>query len=398
MRAGRARWAAAAVMGWGLAGAFWACRPAGAGSGGGDGAGAAAEVVVGVAWPWEARREILWGEGLQLAAEEINARGGILGRRLRLERFDDKESVDEGRMVAQRISAQPELVAVIGHLQSYVSVPAAAIYDLSGRVMIVPAATDPELTSRGYRRVFRVALTDPEIGRQLADFAAGRGLRRVAICYIRNDYGRGLANAFEERASEAGLTVAARQSYDPSERTTERSFEPTLREWSRLDLDAVFLAGEVPSAGLFVAGARAQGIRIPILGGDALSAPGLFGTAGAAAEGMFVASFFHPDEPRPEVRRFTEAFERRYGARPDAGAALGYDSVQVLARAMAAAGSTAPDQVAESLHRLEAHAGVTGLFSFDAKGDAVGKRLLIMAVRNGRFEFVPGSQGGGSGR
>jgi branched-chain amino acid transport system substrate-binding protein len=397
MTRGLARRAAVAItLGTALAAPGAGCRHSG-----GTGGGTRGEdvVSVAVAWPWEARREILWGEGLELAADEINAGGGILGRRLRLDRFDDKESVDEGRLVAQRISARPGPVAVIGHLQSYVSVPAAAIYDLSGLVMIVPAATDPELTSRGYRRVFRVALTDPDIGRQLADFAARRGLRRVAICYIRNDYGRGLANAFEERAGEAGLSIAARQSYDPGERTSERSFEPTLREWSQLELDAIFLAGEVPSAGFFVAKARALGMRVPILGGDALSAPGLIGTAGAAAEGMFVASFFHPDEPRPEVRRFTAAFQARYGARPDAGAALGYDAVQLLARAMKEAGSTGPEEVAQSLHRLEAHRGVTGAVSFDAKGDPVGKRLLIMAVRNGAFEYVPGGPGGGaSGR
>jgi branched-chain amino acid transport system substrate-binding protein len=281
------------------------------------------------------------------------------------------------------------VVAVIGHLQSYVSVPAAAIYDLSGLVMLSPTATDPELTSQGYRRVFRATFTDRTVGRQMADFAASRGHRQVAIYYIRNRYGRGLANAFEERASELGVSVAARQSYDPSEQANERTFAPTLREWKEVDIDAVFLAGEVPSAARFITEARRQGITAPIYGGDAMSSPALIGVAGAAAEGTIVASVFHPDEPRAEVQRFTAAFRQRFGASPDAGSALGYDAVRLLAHAMREAGSTVPDEVARALHAVNGWQGITGAFSFDANGDLADKPLVKMVVRGGRFDYVP---------
>jgi branched-chain amino acid transport system substrate-binding protein len=349
---------------------------------------ASGDVVVGVAWPWEARKGIRYGEGLDMAVEEINAAGGVNGRRLRLVRVDDKESVDEGRIVAQRLSADPEVVAVIGHLQSYVSVPAAAIYDLGGLVMLSPAATDPELTAQGYKRVFRATFTDKTVGRRMAEFAGGRGHRRVAIYYIRNIYGRGLANAFEERANDLGMSVVARQSYDQSEQASERTFEATLREWGALDLDAIFLAGEVPSAATFVAAARRQGITAPIIGGDALNSPALLSVAGEAAEGTIVASVFHPDEPRPAVQRFTEAFRKRFGAAPDAGSALGYDAVRLLAHAMTQAKSTVPDEVARSLHAVRGWQGVTGAFSFDDAGDLVDKPVVKMVVRGGKFEYV----------
>jgi branched-chain amino acid transport system substrate-binding protein len=349
---------------------------------------AAGDIVVGVAWPWESRKQIRFGEGLQLAADEINAAGGINGRRLRLVRADDRESVNEGRVVAQRFSADPDIVAVIGHLHSYVSVPAAAIYDAAGVVMLSPTATDPGLTAQGYQRVFRAAFTDREVGRQMAEFAAGRGFRRVAIYYVRDDYGRDLANAFEQRASEAGMRVAARQSYDPSDAISERTFAATLSQWKGLELDAIFVAGTVPAAALFIAEARKAGLTVPILGGDAMSSPDLISVAGKAAEGTIVASMFHPAEPRAEVQRFTAAFKARYGVAPDAGSAIAYDAVRLLAHAMRQAKSSVPAEVARALHATRDWQGVTGAFTYNGVGDPVGKPVIKTVVRGGRFEYL----------
>jgi branched-chain amino acid transport system substrate-binding protein len=349
------------------------------------------DVVVGVAWPWMARKEVRYGEGLDMAVDEINSAGGVLGRRIVLLRADDRESVDEGELVAQRLANDPDVIAVIGHLQSYVSVPASAIYDLSGLLMIAPTATDPELTAHGYSRVFRATFTDTEVGRQMADYAARRGYERIGIYYIRSDYGRNLANAFEERANDLGLLVPVRQSYEPSDPAGSDSFGPALRGWSDVGLDAVFLAGEVPSAARAIVAAREEGIAVPIIGGDAMSSGELISVAGHAAEGTVVATAFHADEPRPEVRRFTDAFEKRYGAPPDAGSALGYDVIRLLAAAIERAGTALPDSVASALHSLRDWKGVTGSFTFDSAGNLVGRSIAKMVVRDGAFEYLPDS-------
>ena len=110
-----------------------------------------------------------------------------------------------------------------------------------------------------------------------------------------------------------GLQVPVRQSYEPNDPASDGSFGPVLRGWRDIGLDAIFLAGEVPSAAHVIVAAREQGLTIPILGGDAMSSPELISVGGAAAEGTVVATAFHPDEPRPEVRRFTVAFEKRFG-------------------------------------------------------------------------------------
>lgn len=346
------------------------------------------DVVIAAAWPWQLRKEIRYGEGLQLALEEVNAGGGIAGRPLRVARYDDGESVDAGSLVAQQIASDPHVVAVVGHLQSYVTVQAANVYDQAGLVLVAPTATDPELTERGYKRVFRATFTDKSVGRQLAGFAAERGLRKVAIYYIRSTYGRNVANAFEARAAKVGVTVCARSSYDPSEQASERTFESTLLEWKTTDMDAIVLAGEVPSAAIFVAQARHLGITVPIIGGDAMSSPGLMAVAGPAAEGVMVASFFHPDAPGPERARFDASFRKRFGVAPDAGSALGYDCVQLLAAAMRRSQSLAPDDIAEALSGGPPWKGVTATFAFDEHGDLLRKPVVMSVVRKGRFELL----------
>lgn len=347
------------------------------------------DLVIAVPWPWALRKEIRYGEGLQLAIDDVNAQGGIGGRKLRLAKYDDKESIDQGRMIAREIGESPDVVAVIGHLQSYITVQTAAVYDQAGLVMIAPTATDPELTDRGYSRVFRVCFTDRSVGRQLADYAASRGFKRVAIYYIRNAYGKNVANAFESRAAQLGVQVRARDSYDPSEQANELTFEQTLNDWKGSELDAILLAGEVPSAAIFVAQARKHGIKAPILGGDAMSSPGLMAVAGHAAEGVIVASYFHPNDPRPEVVRFNSAFKEKYGVPPDAGSALGYDCVRLLASAMQQAKSAVPEDVARALHATRDWRGVTGTFSFETNGDTVNKPVILSVVRGGRFEYLP---------
>ncbi|MEO8561606.1 MAG: ABC transporter substrate-binding protein [bacterium] len=351
----------------------------------------ASDVVIGVAWPWAAHPEIKFGEGLQMAVDEVNASGGVGGHPLRLRREDDRASVDSGRMVAQRLSTDPAVVAVIGHLQSYVTIPAAAIYDANGVVLLAPTATDPELTGHGYKRVFRTTFTSPTVGRQMAAYAGARGFQRVAIYYVRDDYGRGVSNAFEEWATDAGITVVARQSYDPEGSATEAAFTSTFAKWKSLEVDAIFVAGEVPLAGSLIAKAREAGLTLPIIGVDAMGSSALMSVGGAAVEGTVVPTVFHPSEARPEVQRFVTAFTAKFHVPPDAGSALGYDSVWLLARAIRAAGSTKPDAVALALHATHDWKGVTGSFAFTPNGDLTDRPLVKMVVRKGKFEYLPDS-------
>jgi branched-chain amino acid transport system substrate-binding protein len=348
------------------------------------------DLLIAAAWSWSVRSEGLYGEGLDLAVQQINARGGVLGRPLRVVREDDHESVNEGRAIAQRLANNPEVVAVIGHLGSHISIPAAPIYESAGLLMLTPASTSPELTQQGFTRIFRSVNNDVRVGEQLAEYARSRGYRRVMICYVRNEYGLGLANAFEQAAAQddEGIQVIARQSYEQSAPDQPSSFQRILDEWKDMPFDAIFLAGAPPQAGYFITQARKAGIAAPIFGGDALDTPQLLSTTGPEVEGTVVASVFHPDNPRPEVQRFVAAFEQAYGKRPDSWAARGYEAVTLLAHAIEQAGSAESDAVAEALRTMKDWNGLTGAFTFDSHGDVVGQSMVKVLVREGRFVFL----------
>lgn len=347
------------------------------------------EIVVGAAWPWELRGEqIHYGKGMDLAVEELNAAGGVLGRPLKLLRVDDQESVDRGRIIAQELGRNPDVVAVIGHLHSYVTVAAAPIYDLSGLLLVSATSTSPGLTRLGFGRVFRTTFNDTDVGKQMAQHAVDQGYRRMVIYYARDEYGRELANAFEEHAAGKGAQVVSRESYDPNSSANPVAAEQTVNTWRSWEFDAVFIAGRDEQSALLVSELRRQGITVPVLGSDALATPGFLEKGGAAVEGTVIATAFHPDAPDDEVRRFNQAYERRYGSKPDVGAALGYDAVRVLAQAMREAQTTEPDKVAAAMHRLTGFRGVTGAFSFDDAGNLVGMPIRKIVVRNGAFAYL----------
>ena len=202
-----------------------------------------------------------------------------------------------------------------------------------------PLRREP-ITQQEYRRLFRMTITDRETGAQMADYAAARRYGRVAIYYIRNAYGRSLANAFEERAIERGIAIVDRQSYDPNAVVGERAVTDILTSWGDLHLDAIFAAAEPRQAAAMIGVARAMGIGVPVLGGDAIAVGQFLESGGAAVEGTVLAAIFHPDDPRPAARRFSAAFQRRHGGSPDASAALAYDAMYLLARGISAAATT----------------------------------------------------------
>jgi branched-chain amino acid transport system substrate-binding protein len=347
------------------------------------------EIVIGAPWSWEEMKDqVHYGEGMDLAVEELNAAGGVLGRPVRLLRMDDQGSVDHGRIVAQELGRNPDVVAVIGHLHSYVTVAAAPIYDLSGLLLVSATSTTPALTRQGYGRVFRTTFNDSDVGRQMAEYAHGKGHRRMVIYYSRDEYGRELANSFEEQLVQRGGEIVNRESYDPNLNANPVAAEQTVSAWTNWEFDAVFIAGRGGQAGLLVKELRRRGIRVPVLGSDALATPAFVQTGGDAVEGTVIASAFNDEAPDPTVQRFNAAFHRRYGREPDAAAALGYDAVRVLAQAMREAGSAEPEKVAAAMRGLRGYQGVTGAFTFDKDGNLVGMPIRKVVVREGGFHYL----------
>ncbi|MES2118791.1 MAG: ABC transporter substrate-binding protein [Pseudomonadota bacterium] len=348
------------------------------------------DVTIAVAWPLQSSKATLV-DGITMALDEVNARGGVLGgRKLRLLLKDDAASLSKGRLVAQEIADDPDVAAVIGHLNSYIAAPAAHIYDRAGIVMVTPGASGQKLTEQGERMIFRSLPGNRDQGRQIGDYAAAQGYKRVAIYYIKNEYGIDLANFFEQRAHELGIAVADRRSYNMG----GDNYAALLADWAAfLKPDAIFLAGSLPESAQIVREARAAGLTVPVFGAVGLDSPELIRRGGASVEGTVVFSLFNMGDPRPEVLAFDQRYRRRYGVFPDSSAAQGYDTLNLLVHAIDSAHSAVPADIAAALRATKNWPGVTGSHTFSEKGDPVAKALAKIVVRNGQFRYFKTNPG-----
>lgn len=341
------------------------------------------DIVIGVAWPFSARDD-LFKEGVRLAADEINSRGGINGRKVRLIEKDDEGTVTGGMTVAQSFTKVPNLTAVIGHSVSFISIAASNIYESAGIVMLSPTSTAPALTQKGYKYIFRNIPSDDEIARQLALYAAKQGHRRMVIYYCDDSYGIGLANSFEDHAQKEGIKIVDRFSYYADSRDLNR-----LRaKWKALDFDGIFVADYMPDGAHFIADVARAGISVPFFAGDAMDSPELCQIAGKAAEGAVVGTIFNSRDPREEVRSFINNFNSKYGRAPTLYAAQGYDAVNLLAEAVKGAGSASPAAVAQKLRALKGIPGVAGFHTFADNGDDIGDLVVKKVIKEGRFVYI----------
>lgn len=342
------------------------------------------DIVIGMAWPFNTSKKTL-GNGVAMAVDEINAAGGVLGRKIKIIKRNDRLSVSKGLMIAQEFANNPNMVAVIGHLNSYISIPASATYQSAGLLMISPGSSGMRLTHQGFNLVFRTMQNDKNQGEQLADYAQSQDYHNVIIYYIDNAYGLDLANYFEQHASDLGINIVDRRSYDKS----SHHYRHVLEDWKSLySFDAIFLAGSLPESSQIIREMRRVGIKVPVFGGLGLDSPQLIQLGGSAVEGTVVASSFSPGMPGPKVPKFDREYLARFGKLPDSSAAGGYDTVDLLAYAMRKAGTTVPAKMAAVLHKTRGWVGVTGRYTFDANGDVVHKPMVFKIVKNGRFQYL----------
>lgn len=341
------------------------------------------DVVVAAVWN-SSFRQTLFEEGVKMAAAQINARGGILGRHLRLKIYAAVPRARETEM-ARRLAADPDVAAVIGHPVSGTAVPVSVTYQQAGLLFISTGAETPNLTNHGFPYVFRNVPSNIETGKVLAEFCVAKRFRKMVVIDDESEYGVTLANIFVEKAAAAGIKILLRRSYFP----WQTEFSYMLHDIKDQNCDAIFLGGSVPQAAEVIKQARQMGIKIPFIGGDGLDTSTLQKIAGKAAEGTIVSTIFDPEDADPDTQRFVKNFRGRYGTDPDVWAALGYDAIDLLNDAYMQARSTVPIVAASFLRFIENRHSVMGTYSFSRNGDITGKKYFFKVVRNGKFEYLP---------
>lgn len=325
-------------------------------------------------------------QGIKLAAEELNAAGGVNGRKFRVDTQDDQSKSEEARTVVTKFAANPKIVAVLGEVASSRSMVAAPVLDRAGIPMITPSSTNEEVTRKG-PHIFRVCYIDPFQGYVMAKFARENlKLDRVAILRDKkNDYSVGLADVFSREFKGMGgrITVdAAYQEGDPD-------FRAQLAQIKAGNPQAIFVPGYYGDVGTIARQARELGLTVPLLGGDGWDSPDLVkgaGGPGGALEGSYFSNHYSKDEQSPRVQNFVKAFRAKYGEDPSGLAALGYDAMMILADAIKRAGSTDREAITKALAETKDFPGVTGVITIDQNRNAR-KKATVLQIKGNEFAY-----------
>ncbi len=327
--------------------------------------------------------------GAQLAVAEINRAGGIRGRRVELVLADDSASAEGAVAAARALYATPNLVAVVGHLTSAATLAAAPIYGGGRRPLpaISPSASAVAVSDAG-PYIFRVCPTDVAHGTRLAEFAYRTlGARSAAMLYQNDEYGRGVRETFRQEFIRLGGRLASDDPYVPE----IPSFEPYLRRLrQRGGADVLVIAGTAAAARRILPTLDTVGLRLKVLGGDALA--GLETSPGA--RGVYLSLAYLPDRPGALNRAFVDAYRSAYENEPlDHRGAGAYDIVHLLARAIAAVGPDRRrlrDYLAGVGRTSPPFEGVTGTIAFDEQGDVPAKPVVIGVIEGGQVIMAAG--------
>jgi branched-chain amino acid transport system substrate-binding protein len=323
-------------------------------------------------------------QGTQLAIDDLNDAGGVLGKKLELHMEDDQSQAGQPATVVRKLISSDGVVAILGEVASSRSLEAAPICQENKIPMISPASTNPKVTEAG-DYIFRVCFIDPFQGTVMANFSRKTlKLQNVAVLTdAKSDYSLGLAKFFKEGFVADGGKIAAEQNYSSG----DKDFSAELTAIKAANPDGIFVPGYYTEVGLVALQAKQLGITVPLFGGDGWESSALVPIGGTALEGDYFSTHYSPQDTSPAVQNFVKEFKAKYNSTPDAMAALGYDSAMILAAAMKTAGTTDGAKVRDTLAATKDFAGVTGKITIDANRNA-SKPAVILTIKNGQFQYV----------
>ncbi|MEZ5648261.1 MAG: branched-chain amino acid ABC transporter substrate-binding protein [Alphaproteobacteria bacterium] len=321
--------------------------------------------------------------GAEMAVADINAQGGILGKKLKLEIGDDACDPKQAVTVANQMATK-KVVFVAGHFCSGSSIPASAVYAENGILQITPASTNPLLTedaiAKGIKTVFRTCGRDDAqgvfAGQWLAKEYQGK---RVAILHDKSTYGKGLADETKKNMNAAGLQEVMYEAYTAG----EKDYSALVSKMKAAGIDAFYLGGYHPEGALILRQAREQGLMAQFVGADAINDKEFGKIAGAASDGAF---FTFAPEPRnkPQAKAVVDKFKAQ-NYDPEGYTLYSYAAFQVWAQAVKEAGTFDAAKVAEKIHG-KSFDTVIGNLQYDDKGDVANAEYVFYEWKDGDYK------------
>jgi branched-chain amino acid transport system substrate-binding protein len=323
-------------------------------------------------------------KGVLLAIEELNAKGGVLGRQLEYVVEDIQSKQGESATAVKKLISRQKVAVVIGANASANSLEAAPICQNAKIPMMAISSTAPKVTEIG-NYIFRICFIDPFQGAVLAKFAHDSlHAKRVALLTSNNSpYSVGLSAVLRERFTALGGEIVAEQKYVEG----DKDFRAQLTAIRTAKPDVIAATGFYTEAALICIQARSLGLDVPVIGGDGWEAPQLVELGGKAVEGTYYSTYFSADNNASEVQEFVQRYQKRWNdEKPEGVSALGYDAVYLIVDAMKKAGTTDGPKLRDAIASTKNFPGVTGRTTLDAHRNSE-KAAVMLVVKNGRTEF-----------
>lgn len=319
-------------------------------------------------------------KGIKLAVEEVNAAGGVRGKRIELVVLDNRSENAEAALAAIRLAGRENVKAIIGPSTS--GGVKASLAANCGVPILVPSATADDLAPKGGadNEMFRICYTDTMQGKAIARFAAEKGIRTAAILTeTSSDYSRGMSQVFAETFKALGGTVTAQEYYASG----ETDFCTVLSKLKQQPFDALFLPGYYTEAALIIRQMHELGKEAALLSGDAFDVPALDELVQSRE---YLSNIYFTDHYAPagkEHSSFARSYHKAYGEQAPAYAALGYDCVKLFALAVQKTEGAASAEIAQQLAYTTDYSGVTGVITIDENHNAL-KAVHIIELHNGK--------------
>ncbi len=289
-----------------------------------------------------------WKKGFDLAIEEINGSGGVVGRPLEYIFEDSQSDPKQSVVIAQKFVDDERIIIELGDFSSTASMAASQIYTRGGLVQFGFTNSHPDFTKTS-DYTWSTSVTQDQASPALADFAVTKlGLKKLAVFQINNDWGKSTIESFTKHVEELGASVVASQAYLPD----EKDFRSAITAIKDAQPDGIILLSYQADGALIAQQVRDAGLTVPFVASASLQSPDFMTLGGKAVEGTYVLGEFLITDPRPEVQAFVKNFNAKYGEDPDLFASLAYDAIYMVKSAVELGGATR-DGIHEALPKLK---------------------------------------------
>lgn len=342
------------------------------------------KIIIGVSWPLQIK-ELRFKEGLQMACDEINTAGGVLGKTISLIYEDDKNNVTDATLIAEKFAGNTQMTAIIGINNSYVGSQVAAIYEHFGLILFSPGIILTDLTNKNYRYFFRNIPSSRSIGRYLGNYVNKNKSKKVLVYYQENSYSKDLVNAFEDQAAALGIRVTYRESYEV-ENPLEYQREISL--WSTFKFDTILLISDsFKEAKFIVYEIKKHYPNKPIITSYGLDEPNNF-EFDPVFNDLKIATAYSYLETSVASQIFVKNFKKKYNMLPTKYAALAYDALKLIAYAISVAKTNDPVKLTKTIRTIKNWPGVTGSHTFNNQGDVINKKIILEIVKNSKLKLI----------